>query len=121
MQVTLRVNIAMRKRKRKFRLQRHSFSTPSWAISSVSIATSFPVALKLGPVHFVGQASRKFQRSFSSPASFIRTIEPFLRSTLPSIHFFRQSQSDASSVVPHFRTMLEYLLSPGSFRTVRGS
>src|SRR5205085_12568122 len=32
-----------------------------------SMATSLPVALKLGPVHFVGQPSRKFQRTFSAP------------------------------------------------------
>src|SRR5919109_3174332 len=100
MQVALGVNVPIRKRERKFRLQRHAFSTPSWAISNVSMATSLPVALKLGPVHFVGQASRKFQRVFSSPASSIRMTEPFLRSTLPSIHFLRHSQREASSVVP---------------------
>ena len=34
----------------------HARSTPSWANSSVSIATSLPVALRSEPSHFMGQA-----------------------------------------------------------------
>jgi hypothetical protein len=45
------------------------FLIPSCAISSVSIATSFLVALKVGPVHFVGQPSAKFHQAFSLPVS----------------------------------------------------
>src|SRR5262249_15890506 len=110
----------MRQSEFKLGLQRHAFSTPSWAISRVSIATSLPVALKVGPTHLIGQASRKFQRVFSSPASLIRMMEPFFRSILPSMHFFRQSHSEASSVEPHFRVILETLYSSGSFRGVSG-
>jgi hypothetical protein len=55
----------MRKREIKLRLERQAFANPSWTISSSSIATSLPVALKVGPGHFVGQPSRKFQGSFS--------------------------------------------------------
>ncbi len=47
-------------------------------------------------------------------------IDPFLRSTLPSMDFLRQSHREASSVMPHFSEMFEYLFSPGSFRAVRG-
>src|SRR5262245_63972288 len=108
MKFTFRVEVSVRKRETKFRLQRHAISTPSWAISSVSIATSFPVALKLAPVHFVGQPLLKFQRSFSSPASLIRMIEPFFRSVLLSIDCLRHFQSEASSVIPHFIDMLLY-------------
>src|SRR6185436_2930610 len=41
--------------------------TPSWASSSVSMAMSFPSALKSGPSHFEGHALTKFQRMRSCP------------------------------------------------------
>src|SRR6185369_4202493 len=92
---------------------------PSWAISSVSIATSLPVELKLGPVHLVGQASRKFHRAFSFlPSSSSSTIDPFLRWMFPVLACLYQFHRSWSSDIPRFRLMLEYLLSPGSLRAV---
>ena len=82
------------------------------------MATSLVFALKLGPVHLLGHPSTKFHRTFSSPVSLHSTIEPFLRSTVPSALFFRQANSSASSVTPRLRVMFEYLLSPGSLRAV---
>jgi hypothetical protein len=49
--------------------------------------TSVLIAFKLGPVHFVGQPSRKFYRTFSTPDSSRRIMEPFLRSIWPSNAF----------------------------------
>src|SRR5206468_6125392 len=39
---------------------RYALLTPSWASSSVSIATALVSALKSGPFHRVGQAAKKF-------------------------------------------------------------
>src|SRR5690349_17466583 len=96
-------------------------SRPSCAISIVSIATSFAVAFRAGPSHFAIHPWTKFQRTTSVPSSSRRMIDPFRRSTFPRTTVCRQSHSSRSSVIPRRRTMFEYLVSPGSLRTVRGS
>src|SRR5215831_11496726 len=82
-------------------------------ISSVSTATSLAVALKLGPVHLVGNPFVKFQRIFSLPDD-IRTIDPFLRSSCPSATFLCQSQSAWSLVMPRFKMITVYFDCPES-------
>jgi hypothetical protein len=79
------------------------------------------VALSAGPVHFDGHAFEKFQRSFSAPVSSISTIDPFLRSVLPSITVLRHFHSSSESVRPRLRLMAENVLSAGSLRTCFGS
>ena len=87
--------------------------TPSWAISSVSTATSLAVALKLGPVHLAGHPFVKFQRIFSLPDD-IRTTDPFLRSIFPSATCLCQAQSEWSSVMPCFKMITVYIDCLGS-------
>src|SRR5689334_2598269 len=111
------VPIAARQAEWKFG-DHHAFIHPSCVISSVSMATSLLVAFRLGPVHLLGHPLMKFQRSFSSPDSFIRIIEPETRFVFPSITVLRQSHRQASSVAPHLRVMAEYLTRPGSLRAV---
>ena len=91
---------------------------PSWAISIVSIATSFASAFKSGPVNFDTQPLEKCQRRIGVRASSRRTIEPLRRSAVPCSIALRQFHSCASCVTPRLRTMFEYLVSPGSLRTV---
>src|SRR5712692_3956100 len=50
---------------------------PSCAISSASMATSLPVALRSGATHFTGNGRIRFQRLTGSPFSFIRMIATF--------------------------------------------
>src|SRR5262249_39611888 len=92
MHIAFTVHVPSWQRKWEFRLLVHALASPSCTISRFSIATSLAVALKLGPVHFVAHPFTKFQRTFSSPASSMRTIEPFLRSVLPSMTVFRHFQ-----------------------------
>src|SRR5262249_14125344 len=92
----------------------HAFLTSSCVSSSVSTATLLPVELNAGPVHFDGQALLKFQRSFSAPVSSSSTIDPFLRSVLPSITALRQFQSSPESVMPRLSVIAVYLFRPDS-------
>src|SRR5262249_6115643 len=85
--------------------------------SSVSTATAVEVELSAGPAHFEGHASMKFQRSFSSPASFSRMMEPFFRTVFPSSTVCRHFHNSSESVIPRFSVTAENLFNPGSLRT----
>src|SRR5262245_5694256 len=93
----------------------------SCVISKVSIATVALVELNEGPVHLVGQALEKFHRIFSAPVSSNSTIEPFLRSVLPSMAVCRHFHNSSVSVMPRLSVIGEYLFSPDSLRTWLGS
>src|SRR5207248_6765981 len=86
-----------------------------------SMATAALPALNDGPVHFDGQAMKKFQRSFSLPALSSRMMEPFLRTDFPETTVSRHFHSSSESVMPRLRVMAPYLLSPGSFLECAGS
>src|SRR5215207_1498705 len=91
---------------------------PSCAISSVSIATSFPFAFRVGPSHLEIHPWKNIQRTTSVRSSSRRMMAPFRRSTFPSSTLLRQFHSSASCVIPRLRTRLAYFVSPGSLRTV---
>src|SRR5918999_4644295 len=59
----------------------------------------------------------KFHRIFSWPVSSNKTIEPFLRSGLPSTTVRYYFHSSPESVIPRLREIAEYLFRPGSLRT----
>src|SRR5690606_39192897 len=99
----------------------YSRTRPSTASSSVSMATSLFLALKLGPSSLVGHPSRKVQRSASLRPSSSRTIEPPRRSVAPSMTVLRHSHSELSCVQPRFNEMLVNFFRPGSLRTVMSS
>src|SRR6266550_6253000 len=50
---------------------------PSCAISSDSMATSLPLALKSGPIHFTGNGRTRFQLLIGSPFSLCKVIATF--------------------------------------------
>src|SRR5687768_2019424 len=77
------VDVPQRKREGVLRSEHgYALSIRSWAISSVSMATSVPFALKSAPSHFVGHASKKFHRSFSVPSRSLRMMLPLRRDTI---------------------------------------
>ena len=102
----------------RLRVHAQARFTSSCVISSVSTATAVLVELNDGPVHFDGQALVKFQRIFSAPVSSSSTIEPFLRSVLPSITVCRHFHSSSESVMPRLSVMRRKLVQPGQLAHV---
>ena len=95
----------------------YSTSSPSWQISSVSIATSFAAAFSAGPVHLHGQP-RRTNRITSWRLSSSNTIVPSARCTCPSRN--RLDPFPEPEIADHtaLRAIFVNFFKPGSFRTV---
>ena len=68
--------------------------SPSWTSSTDSIATSLPLALKLGPSILLIQAFSACQRSTGWRSSFISMMVTLRRSATPLTMLSYQSHSD---------------------------
>src|SRR5262249_50333362 len=96
-------------------------STPSWASSSVSIATASAVASKLGPVHLVGHAFLIVQLRWLCRLLSISVMVRFCRVMVPLITSLRHFHRSSSLVMPRWSEMFENEVRPGSSRCERSA
>src|SRR6185436_13248717 len=101
--------------------ERYSLSRPSQQSVRDSIATSFPLASRFGPSHFLGNALINFHRTTGCLASSNNTMTPFFRFATPWLTESSHSCSSFDAVMPRLSVISPIFDRPGSFRTVEGS